>query len=161
MTDHPSPSERSRAAQSTPRGWSSAAGFALPGTLPLDAGKRRHFSTEIAARPVDAFAERKADEAARLDGRADRAFALLECLGDALLVVEDEWLLQQADFLVEGLEPRLDDLVDHVRRLTLRLGLVGQHVALALHRRGIEAWRIDGLWIGRGDLHRHLPSNRL
>src|ERR1700757_2432531 len=122
MTDHPSQSERSRAAKSMLNSWSFAAGFASLGPLHPGAGERRHFSTEIAARPVDALAKGEADEAADLDRRPAFAFALLERLGDGLLVVEDERLIEQADFLVEGFQPRLDDLFDHIGRLALRLG---------------------------------------
>ena len=41
-----------------------------------------------------------------LIGAADCTLALFEGLGHALLVVVDEWLIEQADLLVEGLEPR-------------------------------------------------------
>src|SRR5579864_8541784 len=125
MTDHPSQSDRSCATKITLGGWSSAAGFAWLDTLHLGAGERRHFSTEIAGRPFDALAKRKADEAADLDRRTHRALALLERLGDALFVVVDKRLIDEADFLVEGLEPRFDDLLDYIHRFALRLGLVG------------------------------------
>ena len=61
--------------------------------------------------------------------------ALLDRLRHALLVVEDEALIEQADFFVEGLEAGLDDLVDHVRRFALRLEFVREHVLLALDGR--------------------------
>ena len=81
-------------------------------------------------------------------------------LRHALLVVEDEALIEQADFLVEGLQPELDDLLDDVGRFALRLEFVGQHVLLALDGRRIEPGRIDRLRIGGGDVHRHHAGRR-
>src|SRR5262249_23615615 len=92
--------------------------FAQP-TLPslplMRAGKCRNFAAEIAFSLVDTLAKRKADETGDLDGAADLAFRLLDRLGDGLLTLFDRVaLLEQADFLVEGLEAGLDDLLDHI-----------------------------------------------
>ena len=70
----------------------------------------------------------------------------------------DRSLFEQADFLVVGLEPGLDDLFDHVLRLALLAVFVGQHVLLPLHDGGIEPGRIQCLRIGGGDMHRELAA---
>ena len=54
-----------------------------------------------------------------LIGAADFAFGFLQRLRDALGRIVDIGLFEQADFLVEGLQARLDDLLDHVGRLAL------------------------------------------
>src|SRR5580658_3844878 len=102
------------------------------------ARQRRNLAAEIADRPVYAFAERIAHEAADLDRRADLAFALFDRLRHAFLIVENEALIEQADFLVEGFEPRRDDLVDDGRGLALGFELLRQHILLALDDRHIE-----------------------
>ena len=88
----------------------------------MRAGERRYFAAEIAFRPIDAFAEREADKARDLDRPADLALGFFERLRDGLLTVfDDVALIEQADLLVEGLEPGLDDLLDDVGRLALAL----------------------------------------
>ena len=74
-----------------------------PPVQSMRAGESRDFAAEIAIRPVDAFTEREANEPDDLDRRARLAFGLLHRLRDAFLVVEDEGLIEQANFLVEGL----------------------------------------------------------
>ena len=101
----------------------------------------RDLGGEIGVRPVDALAERVAHEAGDLDRRADLAFGFLDRLRDVLVRLVDEGLIEQADLLVEGLEPRFDDLVDDIRRFALRLELVGEHVLLAPDHVRIEARR--------------------
>src|ERR1700733_1195287 len=110
-------------------------------------GKCGDFAAEISPGPFDPLAERKAPEAADLDRRADFAFGFLERLRDAFLVIEDEGLIEQTDFLVESLQARLDDLVDDIGGLSLRLELVGKNVLLALDACRIETRRIDRLRI--------------
>ena len=68
-------------------------------------------AAEISVRPLNPFTKGVADEAGDLDGAAHVLFRFLERLRDALLVVEDEGLLQQSGFLVEGLEARLDTIM--------------------------------------------------
>ena len=56
-------------------------------------------------------------------------------------------LLEQRDFLVIGLETRLDDLLDDVRGLALLLELFSEHILLALHdvrgqTRGVNRLRV-------------------
>src|ERR1700721_2281084 len=111
----------------------------------MRAGKRRNFAAEIAFALIDAFAKRKADEARDLDRPAGLAFGLLDCLGDGLLAFFDRVaLLEQTDFLVEGLEAGLDDLLDHVGGLALGLG--GEHAFFALDGGSIEPGRLASLW---------------
>ena len=86
--------------------------------------------------------------------------ASFSACADALLVVVDERLLEQGLLLVEGLQPRLGDLLDHRLGLALLAELVGQNVLLALDDRRIDAGRIDRERIGRRDMHRDLPAER-
>src|SRR5579883_1672357 len=73
----------------------------------------------------DPLADRVAHEARHLDGAAHLAFGFLERLRHTLVGVVNITLIEQADFLVEGLQPGFDDLLDDVRGLALRLVLVG------------------------------------
>src|SRR5579859_6832173 len=116
------------------------------------------FRGEVAFLPFDSLAESIAHKAGHLHRRTDLALSFLERLGDRLAAVMDECLLEQADFLVEGLQARLDDLLDYVLGLALLAILVGQHVPLALDELGVEARRIDRLRVGGGDMHRKLPA---
>ena len=122
-------------------------------------GRRRNLRREVGRRFFDALAEREAREARDLDRPADLAFGFLQRLPDALLVVEDERLLEQRLLLVEGLQPQLGDLFDHRLGLALLAELVGQDVLLALDHRRIDAGGIDRDRIGRGDMHRDLPAD--
>ena len=81
-------------------------------------------------------------------------------MSDALLVVEDEGLLEQGLLLVEGFQARLGDLLDHRFGLALLAEFVGENVLLALHDRRIDAGSIDRDRIGRRDVHRDLPPDR-
>src|ERR1700686_1094122 len=75
--------------------------------------KRRHLAAEIAFGPVNAFTERKADKAGDLDRPADLAFGFLDRLCNGLLALFDGVaLLKQTNFLVEGSQAGLDDLLD-------------------------------------------------
>src|SRR6187401_20987 len=64
----------------------------------------RDLAAEITLRPVDAFAEGIADEARHLDRTADLALGFLNRLRNTLVRFVDVGLIEQADFLVEGLE---------------------------------------------------------
>src|SRR6476660_9943442 len=89
----------------------------LPSLL---AACRRDFGCEIGFLLFDSLAERIAHEASDLHRCTDLAFGFLHRLRDRLaLLVMDEGLLQQTDFLVISLQARLDDLLDHVVRLAL------------------------------------------
>ncbi len=72
----------------------------------------------------------------------------------------DVSLIEQADLFVIGLQPRLDDLLDHRGGLALRLEFFGEHVLLARDCSGIEPRGVDRLRIGRRDMHRKLPAKR-
>src|SRR6476659_11320640 len=74
---------------------------------------RRNLRDEVGRGLFDALAKRKARERRYLDCAAGLAFGFLQRLADALLVVEDEGLLEQRLLLVEGPEPGLGDLLDH------------------------------------------------
>src|SRR3954462_2739836 len=74
---------------------------------------RRNLCREIGRALFDALTEREAREGRDLDGSSHLAFRFLQRLPDALLVVEDEGLLEQRLLLVEGLQPRLGNLLDH------------------------------------------------
>src|SRR5438270_9260978 len=93
--------------------------------------ERGDLAAEIAVRPADAFAERIAHKTRDLDRGARLALALLDRLRNRLVRIVDVSLLDQADLFVERLEARLDDLVDDVRRFSLCLVLVCQHLLLA------------------------------
>src|SRR5579863_204701 len=97
-------------------------------------GKSGDFAAEIASGALNAFAQRKALEPGDLHRSAYLRFGILERLRHALLalLIENERLIEQADLLVESLQPGFDDLFDHGRRLALRLELIGKHVLLAL-----------------------------
>src|SRR4029450_10719580 len=98
--------------------------FGIPRLL-LSAG-RRDLGCEIGFLLFDSLAESIAHKSGNLHRRANFAFGFLHGLRDRLaLFVVDERLLQQADFLVIGLETGLDDLLDHVFRLALLAILVG------------------------------------
>ena len=105
----------------------------------MRARKGCYFATEIVARPVDAFTKRIASEAGDLDRRPHFALGFLHCLRHALFVVENKALIEQADLLVEGLEPRLDDLLDDVCRLALGFELLGENIFLALNGRRVQS----------------------
>src|ERR1700761_6140434 len=133
-------------------------GAKIPSMRP---GKSGDFAAEIAAGSVDAFAQGIADETAELNRSADLTFGLFKRLGYGLLVVENERLLDQTNFLVESLQSRLDDLLDDIRGFALRLGLVRQYALLAFDRGRVEAGRIDRLRIGGCDVHGHHAADRL
>src|SRR6185503_1142264 len=107
------------------------------------AGRGRNLGGEVGLLLLDALTEGVADEARDLDRTADLALGVLERLRDRLLVVEDERLLEHADLLVESLQARLDDLLDHSLGLALLAKLVGEHVLLALDGGRIEPGRIE------------------
>src|ERR1700709_2491043 len=89
----------------------------------------RYFGREIGFLPVDSLAQSIAHKSGDLHSRADLALSFLDGLGHRLaLLVVDGPLVQQADFLVIGLQTGLDDLRDHVLRLALLAILVGQDV---------------------------------
>src|ERR1700719_3412900 len=80
---------------------------------------------------LDAFSERVAHEARELDRRTDLTLGLFQCLRHALARVVDIGLIEEADLLVECLEPGLDNLVDDIGGLSLRPKLVGKHILFA------------------------------
>src|SRR5215813_7070442 len=69
-------------------------------------------------------------------------------------------LLQQADLLVECLEPGLDNLGDRRLRFALSAELVGQNFFFTCHHLRVETARIDGLRTGCGNMHRNLTAKR-
>src|SRR6185437_577365 len=86
----------------------------------LLAAGRRDLGCEIGFLLFDSLAESIAHKSGDLHRRADLALSFLDRLGDRFaLFVVDKGLLQQADFLVIGLQAGLDDLLDHVLRLAL------------------------------------------
>src|SRR5690242_20794613 len=74
----------------------------------------RDFGREIGFLLLDSLAESIAHKAGNLHRRADFALSFLHRLRHRLAGVVDEGLLEQADFLVVGLQTGLDDLLDHV-----------------------------------------------
>src|ERR1700722_19698398 len=109
------------------------------------AARRPDFGCEIGFLLVDSLAESIAHKSGNLDRRADLTLSFFQRLADRLGVVVDESLLQQADFLVVGPQTGLDDLLDHILRLTLLAVFVGQHVLFALDDGGIQSGRIQRL----------------
>src|SRR6185437_13987283 len=84
-------------------------------------GGGRNLGGEIGFLLLNAFAKRITNKAGDLDRAADGALGFLERLRDGLGRVVNVSLLEQADFLVEGLQAGFDDLVDDVRGLSLLL----------------------------------------
>src|SRR5215813_12324044 len=121
-------------------------------------GGGRDLGGEIGFLLLDALAECIADKTGNFNRSTHLAFGFLQRLRHTLLVVENKWLLEQTNFLVERLEPRLDDLVDYVSRFALLLELVGEHILLALHNRRIERPGIQRHRIGGRDVHRNLAT---
>ena len=137
---------------SCPRG---SSGYYVADFVLLTAGGR-DFGREIGFLPVDSLAESIAHKSGDLHRCADLSLSFLDGLGDRFGAVVDEGLFEQADFLVVGLQPGLDNLLDDVLRLALLAVFVGQHVLFPLHDGGIEPGRIECLRIGGGDMHREL-----
>src|SRR6478672_6449052 len=81
----------------------SNAQYRLDDSVRFDQG--RDIAPEIIIWPVDAFAEHVAHKPRHLDRRADLALRVLDRLGNALVRIVDEGLIDQAHLLVEGLEP--------------------------------------------------------
>src|SRR5712664_312730 len=96
------------------------------------AAGRRDLGREIGFLPLDSLPQSIAHKSGNLHRRADLALSFLHGLGDRLGVVVDKGLLEQADFLVIGLQTGLDDLFDHVLGLALLAVFVGEHVLLTL-----------------------------
>src|SRR5262249_49686208 len=138
------------------------------GIAPSHAGRRssrltgggRDLGGEIGFLLLDALTECVADKTGDFDRSAHLAFGFLQRLRHTLLVIENKWLLQQTNFLVEGLESRLDDLIDYISRFALLLELVGKHILLTLHNCRIERCAIERQWLGAGDVPRNLSTNR-
>src|SRR5438094_601209 len=101
-------------------------------------GRRRNLRREIRRAFFDTLAELETGKRHHFDRPADLAFGFLQRLRDTLFVVEDEGLLQKALLLVEGLEPRLGNLLDHRLWLALLAEFVGQNVLLALDHRRVD-----------------------
>src|ERR1700755_1912643 len=74
------------------------------------AAGRRDLGCEIGFLLLDSLAQSIAHKSRDLDRRADLTLSFLDRLRDRLGVIVDEGLLQQADFLVVGLQTALDDL---------------------------------------------------
>src|SRR5258705_13971712 len=68
-------------------------------------GRGRHLGGKILLFPFDTVAELESDIARHLDRGADLTLGLLDGLRHALVRVVHERLIEQADFLVESLEP--------------------------------------------------------
>ena len=84
---------------------------------------------------------------------------LLHRLRDGQVGVHHELLPEQADFLVELVQPADDHLLDHRVRLAGLARLLGQHLLLALDQRRVEVVDVQRGRRGRGDVHRHLPAD--
>src|SRR5215831_2187154 len=101
-----------------------------PGLL-LAAG-RRDLGREVAFLLLDRLIESIAHKARDLHRAAHLALSFLHSLRHRLAGIVDEGLLEQADFLVVGLQAGLDDLLDHVLRLALLAIFVGKYVLFTL-----------------------------
>src|SRR5262245_27359684 len=111
--------------------------------LLLLAAGGRNFGGEVRFLLLDSLAQSIAHVTGDFHRTTDLALSFLQRLADALLVVEDEGLLQQRLLLVEGLQARLGDLLDHRLGLALLTELVGQDVLLALDHRRIDTRRVN------------------
>src|SRR6187399_3301255 len=80
----------------------------------LLAAGRRDLGREVRFLLLDSLTESIAHEARDFHRAADLALGLLHRLRHRFAGVVDEGLLEQADFLVVGLETGLDDLLDDV-----------------------------------------------
>src|SRR5262252_197607 len=100
---HGTPALAAGASSSTRLSHGSDAQYRLDDSVRFDQG--RDIAPEIIIRPVDAFAEHVAHKPRHFDWRADLALRVLDCLGNALVRIVDEGLIDQAYLLVEGLEP--------------------------------------------------------
>src|SRR5262245_55976334 len=123
-------------------------------------GGGRDLGGEIGFLLLDALTECVADKTGDFDRSTHLAFGFLQRLRHTLLVIENKWLLQQTNFLVERLESRLDDLIDYVSRFALLLELVGKHILLTLHNGRIERCGIERQRFGGCNVHRDLATNR-
>src|SRR6476659_1162390 len=121
-------------------------------------GGGRDLGGEIGFLLLDALTECVANKSSDLDRSTSLAFGLLQRLRHTFLVIENKWLLQQTNFLVERLEARLDDLVDHVSRFALLLELVGKHILLAFHNCRIERCGVERQRAGGCDVHCNLTT---
>src|SRR5215475_12667953 len=122
-------------------------------------GGGRDLGGEIGFLLLDTLTECVTNKSGDLDRSTSFALGFLQRLRHTLLVIENKWLLQQANFLVERLKSRLDDLVDHVSRFALLLELVGKHILLAFHNCGIERSGVERQRVSRRDVHRNLATN--
>src|SRR6516164_6220199 len=102
---------------------------------------------------LNALAQREPYKSGDCDWRAGLGFGFLDRLRDRFLIIEDEALIQQANFLVEGLQAGFDDLVDYIGGLALRFGLLAKHRPFAFDGRCIQSGRVDRLRIGGGNMH--------
>src|SRR5260370_41635731 len=91
---------------STPGGFQATTPNELFRRLFLAAG-RRDLGCEIGFLLVDSLAQSIAHKSGNLHRRADLALSFLQGLGDRLGIIVDEGLLEQADFLVIGLQTGL------------------------------------------------------
>ncbi len=118
----------------------------------------RYFSRKISSGPIDALTEGVPHKPRDLNRRLSIGFRLLERLRHAPVGVMNERLIQQANFLVEGLKPGFDHLLDYMRRFSLPLGLIGQHFSFAPYQIRIKAGWIERLRIGGGNVHCDLTA---
>jgi len=102
---------------------------------------------------LDPFAERIAHETANLNRRLHATFGFLHGLSDALGLIVNVLLVNQANLFEEGLQSRLHDFGDDVFGFALRPELLRQHLPFARHDRRIKTRCIERLRIGGGDMH--------
>src|SRR6516225_11857172 len=100
---HGTPALAAGASGSTRLSHRSNAQYRLDDSVRFDQG--RDIASEVIIRPVDAFAEHVTHKPRNLDRRTDLALRILDRLGNALVRIVDEGLIDQAHLLVEGLEP--------------------------------------------------------
>src|SRR5262249_50084739 len=89
------------------------------------------------------------------------ALGILDRLGNGFVRIVDVGLIKQAYLFVESLEPRFDNLVDHIRGLPLGSVLVGKYFLLAPDQVRVEAGRLDRLRIGGCPVHRKHAAEAL
>src|SRR5437899_5232811 len=100
-------------------------------------------------------------KAGHLDRSTHLALGILDRLGDGFVRIVDVGLIEQAYLFVETLEPRFDDLVDHIGGLSLGSVLVGKYFLLAPDQVRVEAGSLDRLGIGGSHVHRKHAAEAL
>src|SRR5581483_7944381 len=114
---------------------------------------RHHFRGEVVRLLLDPLAELVAHETRYGECAARFLAGALPVVGDALLVVADVRLLEQAGLAVELLQLSGDHLLDDVGRLARLLRLIARDLALGVEVLLRDVGAGDEARLGGGDVH--------